>query len=154
MGRRRRVGSEGAAVGRSGRAGWSMLSIQDPGRPTGTGGRGQDGWEVVTNGEIEAGMATRADPTRAAGPDASASASERTSERTSGRTSGEGGFKAALARELRARPFGYMVLLLFVLAGPIGAAFLFPQAPVGVAIFGGLAFGIYAALCAVPQKFM
>jgi len=65
-----------------------------------------------------------------------------------------GGWKPALRRELRAHPFGYVVLLLFVLAGPIGAALLFPQAPIGVVIFGGLAFGIYAALCAVPQKFM
>ncbi len=70
------------------------------------------------------------------------------------RASAGGVWKTALARELRAHPFGYVVLLLFVLAGPIGAAFLFPQAPIGVAIFGGLAFGIYAALCAVPQKFM
>lgn len=95
-------------------------------------------------------MARRADPTRAARPEAAGEASAE----ASGEASGERGWKAALARELRARPFGYVVLLLFVLAGPIGAAFLFPQAPVGVAIFGGLAFGIYAALCAVPQKFM
>jgi hypothetical protein len=60
----------------------------------------------------------------------------------------------AVVREVRSRPFGYTVLFLFVLAGPFAAPFLFPQAPPAVAIFGGLAFGLYAALCAVPQKFL
>jgi hypothetical protein len=61
---------------------------------------------------------------------------------------------AAIRREVRSRPFGYTVLALFVLAGPFAAPFLFPQAPPAVAIVGGLAFGLYAALCAVPQKFL
>jgi len=60
----------------------------------------------------------------------------------------------ALVRELRSRPFGYIVLGLFVVAGPILAPFIFPQAPPAVAVIGGLAFGAYAALCAVPQKFL
>lgn len=88
--------------------------------------------------EVDVGPAVSADPDHDARQEASVA----------------GGWKAALARELRAHPFGYVVLLLFVLAGPIGAALLFPQAPNGVAIVGGLAFGIYAALCAVPQKFI
>jgi len=57
-------------------------------------------------------------------------------------------------RELRSRPFGYTVLALFVVAGPLLAPLIFPQAPPAVAIVGGLAFGAYAALCAVPQKFL
>jgi hypothetical protein len=61
---------------------------------------------------------------------------------------------AAVLHEVRTHPFGYTVMLLFVLAGPVAAPFLFPQAPPAVAIVGGLAFGIYAALCAVPQKFL
>ncbi|HKK51301.1 MAG TPA: hypothetical protein VKA74_06925 [Myxococcota bacterium] len=63
-------------------------------------------------------------------------------------------WRDALGRELREHPFGYTVLGLFVLAGPIGASLLFPQAPIGVTVVGGLAFGAYAALCAVPQKFI
>ena len=59
-----------------------------------------------------------------------------------------------LAHEFRTHPFGYIVLALFVMAGPICAPFLFPQAPPAVAVVGGLAFGAYAALCAVPQKFL
>lgn len=63
-------------------------------------------------------------------------------------------WKEALVREVRTHPFGYTVLALFVVAGPMVAPFLFPQASPGVAVVGGLAFGLYAALCAVPQKFL
>ena len=59
-----------------------------------------------------------------------------------------------LRRELRDHPFGYTVLALFVVAGPLLAPLIFPQAPPAVAVVGGLAFGAYAALCAVPQKFL
>ena len=63
-------------------------------------------------------------------------------------------WKEAIVREVRTHPFGYVVLGLFVLAGPVLAPLIFPQAPPAVAIVGGLAFGLYAALCAVPQKFL
>jgi hypothetical protein len=63
-------------------------------------------------------------------------------------------WKETLVREVRTHPFGYTVLALFVAAGPMVAPFLFPQASPGVAVVGGLAFGLYAALCAVPQKFL
>jgi hypothetical protein len=63
-------------------------------------------------------------------------------------------WKKALVHEVRTHPFGYIVLGLFVLAGPLLAPLLFPQAPPAAAAVGGLAFGLYAALCAVPQKFL
>jgi len=63
-------------------------------------------------------------------------------------------FKERLVHEVRTHPFGYAVLGLFVLAGPLLAPLLFPQAPPAAAAIGGLAFGLYAALCAVPQKFL
>jgi hypothetical protein len=63
-------------------------------------------------------------------------------------------WKESLTHEVRTHPFGYVVLGLFVLAGPLLAPLLFPQAPPAVAIVGGLAFGLFAALCAVPQKFL
>ena len=62
--------------------------------------------------------------------------------------------KERIVDEVRSRPFGYIVLAIFIVAGPICAPFLFPQAPPAVAIVGGLVFGLYAALCAVPQKFL
>ena len=63
-------------------------------------------------------------------------------------------WKESLIHEVRTHPFGYVVLALFVLAGPLLAPLVFPQAPPAVAAVGGLAFGLYAALCAVPQKFL
>lgn len=62
--------------------------------------------------------------------------------------------KEAILHEIRSHPFGYSVLAIFVLAGPALAPLLFPQAPPAAAAVGGLAFGLYAALCAVPQKFL
>jgi hypothetical protein len=63
-------------------------------------------------------------------------------------------FKDRFLKEVRTHPFGYSVLAVFLLAGPIAAPFLFPQAPPAAAVVGGLAFGVYAALSAVPQKFL
>lgn len=63
-------------------------------------------------------------------------------------------WRSRLAHEFRTHPFGYIVLGIFVVAGPLLAPLIFPQAPPAVAIVGGLAFGAYAALCAVPQKFL
>jgi len=59
-----------------------------------------------------------------------------------------------LRGEIRDHLFGYAVLAAFAAAGPLVAHFLFPEAPAGVGFIGGLAFGAYAALCAVPQKFL
>jgi len=62
--------------------------------------------------------------------------------------------KRTLVHEVRTHPFGYSVLAAFVVGGPAIAVMIFPEAPPAVAAVGGLAFGVYAALCAVPQKFM
>ncbi|MBW2414430.1 MAG: hypothetical protein JRG76_07950 [Deltaproteobacteria bacterium] len=56
--------------------------------------------------------------------------------------------------EVRSRPMGYGVMAAFVVAGPVATSWLFPEAPAGVGIIGGVAFGAYAALCAVPGKFI
>jgi len=62
--------------------------------------------------------------------------------------------KDALVAAVKGRPFAYIVLAFFLVGGPILATMIFPQAPPAAAAVGGLAFGIYAALCSVPQKFM
>lgn len=62
--------------------------------------------------------------------------------------------RATLVKEVRTHPFGYSVLAAFLVGGPFLAVLIFPEAPPVVAAVGGLAFGVYAALCAVPQKFM
>ncbi len=68
--------------------------------------------------------------------------------------SARAGLHARVSQELRERPMAYGVLALFMLLGPAVTPFLFPEAPPGVSILGGLAFGAYAALCAVPEKFL
>lgn len=62
--------------------------------------------------------------------------------------------RARLWAELRSRPMAYIVLAIFLVAGPLATHFLFPETPAGVGLIGGLAFGAYAALCAVPGKFL
>jgi hypothetical protein len=61
---------------------------------------------------------------------------------------------AAAREEIAAHPMAYFVLLLFVIAGPVVTAYLFPQAPRGAGLLGGVAFGVYAALCAMPGRFL
>jgi hypothetical protein len=61
---------------------------------------------------------------------------------------------APIRSEIENHVFGYSVLAAFTAAGPLVAHVIFPDAPTGLAIFGGFAFGAYAALCAVPQKFL
>jgi len=63
-------------------------------------------------------------------------------------------WKQALRHEVRTHPFGYGVLAVALVAGPILLRMIFPEVTVLQSIVGGLAFGVYLALCAVPQKFM
>ena len=61
---------------------------------------------------------------------------------------------SALADEVRSHAVGYSVLAAFMLAGPLVSHLIFPQAPLGVALIGGVAFGVCATVCAVPEKFL
>jgi hypothetical protein len=63
------------------------------------------------------------------------------------------GWLAALAREVRRHPIGYAILLAFVLLGPVLVHMIFPDVSPLLGLVGGLAFGIYAALSAVPDRF-
>ncbi|HPG25404.1 MAG: hypothetical protein H6748_13245 [Spirochaetaceae bacterium] len=76
-------------------------------------------------------------------------ATERSEEGGRGR-----GIGRAILREIKTHPFGYAVLGVFIVVSPFVISWLFPQAPPAVAAVGGLVFAIYAALCAVPQKFL
>ena len=55
--------------------------------------------------------------------------------------------------EVRARPIAYAVLVVFMLAGPVVTSVVFPDAPLAVGLIGGMAFGAWAAFCAVPGEF-
>ena len=63
-------------------------------------------------------------------------------------------WKEALEREVRTHPFGYGVLGVALVAGPFLITMIFPEVTLIQSIVGGIAFGVYLALCAVPQKFM
>ena len=60
----------------------------------------------------------------------------------------------AAVDEVRTHPIGYGVLLAFAVGGPVIAKIIFPEAPLGVGIVGGMALGAYAALSAVPEQFL
>jgi hypothetical protein len=61
---------------------------------------------------------------------------------------------ARIREELRNHVYGYAILAIFTLAGPVVMRFLFPEASLAVGLVGGLAFGVYAAICTIPNKFM
>jgi hypothetical protein len=63
------------------------------------------------------------------------------------------GWAARLRGELRRHAIGYGVLLAFVLLGPLLVHLIFPEAPLGLGVVGGFAFGVYAAVSAVPDRF-
>ncbi|HEX2483762.1 MAG TPA: hypothetical protein VHQ66_00580 [Myxococcota bacterium] len=73
-------------------------------------------------------------------------------EETAGRSEGRG-FVARLGHELRTHVVAYSVLVLFAAAGPLVVSWIFPDVSPWVGLAGGLALGIYAALCAVPDRF-
>lgn len=56
--------------------------------------------------------------------------------------------------EVRRHPYAYILTLVFALAGAVLAPLLFPEATPGMGVAGGLALGVYAALCTVPNKFL
>jgi hypothetical protein len=61
---------------------------------------------------------------------------------------------ARLWNELRHHPFAYVVAFAFMAAGAVATPLLFPDASPWLGAIGGLIFGVYAALCAVPDKFL
>ena len=56
--------------------------------------------------------------------------------------------------EVRRHPAGYVIIACFAVAGPFVARMVFPEAPDGVGLAGGVFLGIWAALCATPDKLM
>ena len=58
-----------------------------------------------------------------------------------------------IRNEVRARPIAYSVLAVFMVAGPAVTSVIFPDAPLGVGLIGGMALGAWAAFCAVPGEF-
>ena len=62
--------------------------------------------------------------------------------------------RARVGRELRRHRIAYAVLAAFVLAGPLVTHWIFPEASPWIGVVGGVAFGVWAAACAVPDQFI
>jgi hypothetical protein len=61
---------------------------------------------------------------------------------------------ARVGRELRRHRTAYAVLAAFVVASPFVVPMIFPEASPWMGLAGGIALGIWAAACAVPDKFL
>ena len=62
--------------------------------------------------------------------------------------------RSRLWTELRRHPYAYILTIVFAVAGAVLAPLLFPAATPWMGLAGGLALGVYAALCTVPNKFL
>lgn len=60
---------------------------------------------------------------------------------------------AGLRAELLRHKIAYGVVAAFLVIGPVLVSLIFPEAPPLLGVVGGLAFGVYAALSAVPDRF-
>ena len=63
------------------------------------------------------------------------------------------GWLAALRAEVRRHAIAYSVVAAFMVIGPVLVHMIFPEAPLLLGLVGGLLFGVYAALSAVPDRF-
>jgi hypothetical protein len=59
---------------------------------------------------------------------------------------------AAVRDEIRTRPLAYLAIAGFCVMGPVFAHMIFPEAPLPLVIFGGVAFGLHFAFCALADK--
>jgi hypothetical protein len=58
-----------------------------------------------------------------------------------------------LRAEVRRHALAYGILLAFLVIGPVLVHLIFPDVSPLLGVVGGLAFGVYAALSAVPDRF-
>lgn len=63
------------------------------------------------------------------------------------------GLLARLRAEVRRHAIAYGVVAAFMVIGPLLVRMIFPEAPLLLGLIGGLLFGLYAALSAVPDRF-
>jgi hypothetical protein len=75
-------------------------------------------------------------------------------DRSAPETPARRGLLGRLREELRRHAIGYAVVAAFTLIGPLLVYIIFPDASPLLGVLGGLAFGVYAALAAVPDRFL
>lgn len=56
--------------------------------------------------------------------------------------------------EVRRHWIAYAVIAAFLVIGPVLVYLIFPDVSPLLGVVGGIPFGIYAALCAVPDRFL
>lgn len=56
--------------------------------------------------------------------------------------------------EVRRHGIAYAVVAAFLVIGPVLVYLIFPGVSPLLGVVGGIPFGIYAALCAVPDRFL
>ena len=59
---------------------------------------------------------------------------------------------AVVRDEIRSHLLAYVAIAAFCVIGPIFARMIFPEAPTSLVIFGGIAFGVHFAFCALADK--
>lgn len=64
------------------------------------------------------------------------------------------GLWARVQAELRRHWVAYAVVAAFLVIGPVLVHLIFPGVSPLLGVIGGIPFGIYAALCAVPDRFL
>ncbi len=60
----------------------------------------------------------------------------------------------SIGHEIKTHAAAYLILAAFSLAGLVISHLVFPDMSIWIGVVGGLAFGVYAALFAVPDKFL
>ena len=61
---------------------------------------------------------------------------------------------AALRDELRSRVLTYVAVVAFAAIGPVLAHMIFPEAPLALVVFGGVALGVFFAFSALSDKLL
>jgi hypothetical protein len=62
------------------------------------------------------------------------------------------GWIAAIRREVATHPLVYTVMGVFCVIGPVLARMIFPEAPLGLVLFGGIALGVVFTLCSLAGR--
>jgi hypothetical protein len=59
---------------------------------------------------------------------------------------------AAVRHEIATHPLVYSVMAAFCVIGPVLARMIFPEASLGLVLFGGIALGVVFTLCALAGR--
>ena len=74
-------------------------------------------------------------------------------QRTLGELRQTGFRPRTLREEIRSHLLAYIAAAVFWVLGPVLARMIFPEAPTSLVLFGGIAFGVHFAFCALADKF-